>query len=351
MIDMMYVSYKLTKSEYNNIFKQLQAYLKKYKTAHQLRKDSWDKGAYISNALSRYGFQEIRLRSNKWGYRCIEIRLRPQLLIDPNGYYRVTRLSEFKTVQTNFNYVLQDILSLNVPDFFEWKAQRIEAAIDLTIDESLIPKYLFLFKKGNIPDYFLDNKHTQKYWDSKTNVYLMSAHKAVNWYNRYETLLLKEQQKNKIFLDFSETRGVLRFETQVRDSNELVINVLNQQHCKKEIMKFYKLIVGKGDYYTLENAIKLVNEKVDDGQIQMSLKMLLRLINKCGSIVQAKYSYIQGKDAHKAADTFSNRINLLRKLGINPITLPSDWEISYLENLYDKIEERLDEEKESFISI
>ncbi|MCU5002905.1 hypothetical protein OCD70_22855 [Bacillus tropicus] len=263
----------------------------------------------------------------------------------------MTKLSEFKTVQTNFNYVLKDILSLNVPDFFEWKAKRIEAAIDLTIDENLIPKYLFLFKKGNIPDYFLDNRQTQKYWNSKTNVYLMSAYKAVNWYNRYETLLLKEQQKNKRFLDFSETRGVLRFETQVRDSDEFVIDVLNQQRCKKEIMKFYKLIVGKCDYYTLENAIELVNQKVDDGQIQMSLKMLLRLINKCGSIVKAKHSYIQLKDVHKAADTFSKRINLLRELGINPVTLPSDWEISHLENLYDKIEERLDEEEKSCISI
>ena len=198
MIDMMYVSYKLTKSEYNNIFKQLQAYLKSIKPLTNFVRILGIKG-YISNALSRYGFQEIRLRSNKWGYRSIEIRLRPQLLIDPNGYYRLTKLSEFKTVQTNFNYVLKDILSLNVPDFFEWKAKRIEAAIDLTIDESLIPKYLFLFKKRDIPDYFLDNKHTQKYWNSKTNVYLMSAYKAVNWYNRYETLLLKEQQKIRVF--------------------------------------------------------------------------------------------------------------------------------------------------------
>ncbi|MGE6541107.1 hypothetical protein [Bacillus luti] len=351
MIDMMYISYKLTKSEYNNIFKQLQAYLKKYATSHQLRKDSWDKGAYISNALSKCGFQEIRLRSNKWGYRSIEIRLRPQLLIDSNGYYKVTKLSEFKTVQTNFNYVLRDILSLNVPDFFEWRAKRIEAAIDLNVDEHLIPKYLFLFKMGNIPDYFLDNRQTQKFWDSKTNVYLMSAHQTVNWYNRYETLLLKEQQKNKSFLDFSETKGILRFETQVRDSDEFVIDVLNQQRCKNEIMKFYKKIAGKGDYYTLEDAIELVNQKVDDGHIQMSLKMLLRLIDKCGSIVTAKHSYIQGKDVHKAADTFSKRINILRKLGINPVTLPSDWEIPYLENLYKKIEESLDEEEESYISI
>ncbi|WP_353706417.1 hypothetical protein QEP67_21420 [Bacillus cereus group sp. MS39] len=351
MIDMMYISYKLTKPEYNNLFRQLQTYLKEYRTSQQLRKDSSDKGAYISNALSKFGFQEIRLRSNKWGYRSIEIRLRPQLLIDPNGYYRLTKLSEFKMVQTNFNYVLRDILSLNVPDFFEWKAKRIEPAIDLNVDEVLISKYLFLFKKGSIPDYFLDNKQTQKHWNSNTNVYLMSKHKAVNWYNRYETLLLKEQKANKNFLDFSETRGILRFETQARNSDEFVIDVLNQQRCKKEIMKFYKQIVGKGDYYKLENAIELVNQKVDTGHMQMSLKMILRLIDKCGSIVMAKNSYIQGKDIHKAADAFSKRINLLRNLGINPVTLPSDWEISYLENLHDKIEERLDEEETSCISL
>ncbi len=315
----------------------MQNFLKQNFRSHQLRRDSWDKDVYITNGLAKYGFQEIRLRKNKWKYYSIEIRLRPKLLIDSKGYYQLTSISEFEEISIGFNYILNDILSLKLPDFFKWKALRIEAAIDLKIDEEIIPKYLFLFKKGNIPDYFLINPQTQKYKDSKTNVYLMSVNKTVNWYNRYETLLEKEKKAHKKFLDFSETKGILRFETQVRDGNELVMDVLNQERCKKEVLKFYKQIVGKGNYYKLNTALKIIKEKVNDHQKQIELEIILKLIDKCGSIVEAKEAFLSENNTQDPADTFSKRINQLRKLGINPVVLPSEWKITYLENLYDKI--------------
>jgi hypothetical protein len=338
---MLYISYRLTNSDYNFIFKNLQNFLKQSNKSHQLRRDTWDKDVYITNGLAKYGFQEIRLRKNKWKYLSIEIRLRPKLLIDPKGYYNLTSISEFEEISIGFNYIINDILSLKLPDFFKWNALRVEAAIDLKIDEDIIPKYLYLFKKGNIPEYFLINPQSQKYMDSKTNVYLMSPNKTVNWYNRHETLLEKEKKTHKKYLDFSETKGILRFETQVRNCNELVMDVLNQERCKKEILKFYKQIVGKGNYYNLDCAKKIIREKVNDIQKHIALKNLLILIDKCGSIVEAKKAFIKENKTQDPADTFSKRINQLRKLGINPVVLPSAWKITYLENLYDKIKKTL----------
>jgi hypothetical protein len=196
------------------------------------------KCAFITNGLAKYGFQEIRLRSNTWGYRSLEIRLRPQLLINPNGYYRLTKLSEFEAVNLSFNFVLRDLLSLSVPVFYKWNVKRVESAIDLNVDEQLHEKYLLLFKKGNIPGYFFENKDTLKYWNSKTNMYLVSTNKAVNWYNRYETIKEKEKNSGKKYVDYSETKGLFRFETQVRNCGKSVLDVLSQNLLQKEVLWF-----------------------------------------------------------------------------------------------------------------
>ncbi|MGG0175794.1 hypothetical protein [Gottfriedia acidiceleris] len=337
MIDMLYISYKMTKLEYDNTFKTIQKYLRKYQPHHQLRKDKWDKHAYITNGLARSGFQEIRLRTTTWGYRSMEIRLRPQLLINPNGYYRLTKITEFEDVNKSFNYVLQDILSLKVPIFYYWNVKRFEPAIDVKVEEQLHDKYLSLFKKGNVLTYFFDNEQTLKYWDSKTNLYLVSANKAVNWYNRYETLSIKEKKSGKPFKDFTETKGLFRFETQVRKCDDLVIDVLNQQRIQKEVLWFYNAIVGSEDFYKLDNAIQIINQNVRSQEKRMALERILRLIDKSCSISKAKLEYVTGRDNKKAADNFSKRINQIRKLGINPIVLPTDWKMQRMENLYVKI--------------
>ncbi|MGO4119171.1 hypothetical protein ACEQ6C_38970, partial [Rhizobium ruizarguesonis] len=93
------------------------------------------------------------------------------LLVYQQGYYKLTTIQQFKQISILFNYLLLDLLSLPVPDFFAWTAKRVEAAVDLVVDEQLIPKYIVLFKKGYIPEYFWREKQTRKYWDSVTNVY------------------------------------------------------------------------------------------------------------------------------------------------------------------------------------
>jgi hypothetical protein len=68
------------------------------------------------------------------------------------------------------------------------------------------------------------------------------------------------------------------------------------------------------------------------------LESIIRLIDKSGGICKAKLEYTNGKDKGKAEDNFSKRINQIRKLGINPIVLPSEWKMKHLENLFSRIE-------------
>jgi hypothetical protein len=343
MIDMLYLNHVLTRSEYNEIFIKIQTYLKMNFPSNQLRKEQKGKNVYVTNALSKWGFQEIRLCKTDY-HQSIELRFRPQLLINPEGYYKLTRIDDFEAIKTSFNYVMQDILALPVPQLNKWKAKRVEAAVDVHVEEHLIPYYLKLFKKGHIAEYFFENEITNKYWNSQTNVYLMAANITVNWYNRYKTIQEKEARSGKAFTDYSETIGILRFETQKRNCEKKVIEILNREQLKRRVLKFYELIVGAGDYYTMDEAIEIIKKSVNHPLKYWNLVKILKLIDRCGSINEAKNCYVQGKDAKKALDTFSKKINQLNELGINPVILPSEWGINHLENLYHKIESEFDSE-------
>ncbi|MGR6544851.1 hypothetical protein [Paenibacillus tundrae] len=337
MIDMMYIFYRMTRVEYNEAFKSVQRYFELTDRSSKPRKDTYDKQAYITNGLSKIGFQEIRFKRNKWGYHALEIRLRPKLLLQAEAYYQLTAIPEFQDVALRFNHILKDILGLMVPQFFQWQVRRVEYAADVPVQEDLIPKYLFLFKKGNLPLYFFTNQETHKYWGSQTNCYFMATAVTVNWYNRYDTLSIKEKKSNKKFADFTTTKGILRFETQLRNGDGTVIDYLDCTRAEQEIMKFYKLIVGEGDYYTLDGAIQLIRQEVSCFQKKLELERLISQIANSSGVWQAKELFAQGKDRNKAADKFSKRLNQLRKLGINPVVLPSEWGITKLENLLDPI--------------
>ncbi|WP_372663805.1 hypothetical protein [Cohnella sp.] len=331
MVDTMYVGYRTTEIEHRIIVEKIRNLFKG--TKHSLHRDKNDKSVQLTYGLAEIGFQEIRLRKNKWGYQQIEIRLRPKLLIDREGYYSLTELHEFSQVAIQFDHILKDLLGLCVPSFFEWRAVRVEFAVDLFVGELSIPRLLYLFRRGNVQDYVLSRKKTIEFWDSATNLYLMSANKTINWYNRYETLLSKQEKKpNKEVKDFSCTKGILRFETQVRNEDKSVAGILSQERYEKEIEYFYKLIVGKGDYYTLEGAIQLIRQKVTNQTKRMVLERLIKLIEQSGGVWRAKKNYKEG-----SADKFSKRLNQLRELNINPVVLPPEWEIDRLENPYGRI--------------
>ncbi|MEX1029126.1 MAG: hypothetical protein WDZ91_03655 [Paenibacillaceae bacterium] len=341
-VDMLYLSYKLTRVEYNEAFERIQEYLKKKHPSDLLHRVKKGSDTYITYAFRKHGFQEIRLRKTVYGDCTIEIRFRPQLVINNQGYYVLTLVSEFNDVKVGFNYVIQDVMGLSVPDFYKWKAQRVEATVDISVQEELIPFYLQLFKCGNVPDYFFAKKQTNERWDSITNVYLMGSKITVNWYDRYETIKIKEmksvKKSGKEFQDYTETKGMLRFETQLRKNNRPMKEMLDQGRLKAEVLRHYKQIVGEGDYYTMEKALAILREAVENPGKRLELMRLLTLIDECGSVFEAKKRYMKGKDAKAALDKFSKRINQLRKLGINPVVLPEEWGLTYLKNLYNKIE-------------
>lgn len=349
-VDKMYISYQMTESEFTDARDKLNAFFKG--TRDVLR---WDKDnkSYVTNGTSNYGLQEIRLRKI-WKYFGIEIRLRPEILgeLDGSNYYGLTLINDFEEIAMRFDYIMKDILGLNVPEFFKWMTKRIEFAIDLFLGEELLSKFLCLIKKGNIPVYMLEDRRevTKKYLDSETNAYLNASTVTVQWYNRFKTLQEKEKKSKKKFRDYECTKGILRFEIQCKDCNKKVRDMLSVDLFKNRIWYFYNLIVGGGDYHTLENAKEIIKTSVKNGEKKAALLRFVEFINKCGSVWEAKKQFSEqlefssGKKTHnQIMDIFSSRLCKLRKLGVNPICLPSEWGIEKLENLDRRIIEYIEQ--------
>ncbi|MHA7963717.1 hypothetical protein ACX93W_06170 [Paenibacillus sp. CAU 1782] len=312
--------------------------INEYMSAHypkgKLRRDPEFKRSYLTNGLHKFGFQEIRLVIGKYGYFTIEIRFRPALLLDPqNGYYQLISVSDFNLVYEKFNALIVDEMKLPVPKLYQWRVERVEAAIDLRLKHELITLYIQLFKRGYIPSYFMKDETTIKYLDSTTNLYLKASSITVNWYNRYETLKLKEQECGKKYDDYTETKGILRFETQVRNGVGYLHEILDAEFLKKEVLKFYKMIVGHGDFYSISKATEILHHKVINQTKKMRLTRLLRLIDEHGSIYEAKEVILN--EGTYSADSFSKQINQLRKLGISPIPIPKEWGVDKLLNFID----------------
>ena len=224
MVDTFYIYYDFkSKEKYTKAVTLLNEFIiaNATKSNDTLHKDNKYKYSVVTNMFASKGFEEIRFRSLfDNGYYAIEIFLRPKLLVDKNNYINVLYEDETDTMRIKFNKFLQDKVGLDVPDMFKWKVKRIDYAIDIRVEQELIPLYLELFKCGNIPHYALDNEITQKWFDKTNNFYLVNKNYVVNFYDRYTTLQIKQKEYNKNFADIERAKKLLRLHSLLATEND-----------------------------------------------------------------------------------------------------------------------------------
>lgn len=336
MIDTLQIYYTFkTKKEYFNVLQLLNNYMKKKKTGN-FYKDKKDANCHVLYGLANKGFEEIKFRNNGAGYLAIEILLRPKLLVDKENYINVLHEHEIKDANKEFNRIIQNKLQLQLPDFFKWRVKRIDYAIDINVKQKLMPHYMKLFSKSNIPEYALKNTTTQKYLNETNNLYICCNKYHVNFYDRYTTLQIKQSKSKKIFKNIDAAKNLMRFEIQIMvDTNRLkhkkrinentVGDFLKISLCQHYILHHFNTIIGDGDYYTLEAAKRYIIKNGKSLSSLFPLRKILELIYNKDSIPKAKKAFIKSEDnKKKAAKKFSEYINMLRHMGINPITLTSE---------------------------
>lgn len=134
----------------------------------------------------------------------------------------------------------------------------------------------------------------------------------------------------------------LKHEKKIR-MNELR-DFLSFDLCRCYIEYHFDEMIGKGDYYKIDIAKKILKDKVDNQRKRMDLERVLELINSTGSIPAARVKYIENKsDMDAALKKFSKRISQIRQMNINPVTIPANFEIDSLKGLYDKVHSYFDQ--------
>lgn len=272
------------------------------------------------------GFEEIRFYERRdMGFYAVYIKLRPKLLICENNYINTMYPSDISFMAEKFKIKAKQ---LRLPDdIMEYKVKRIDYAVDISIPYKQIPKYIELFKKSNIPDILLNDK-TMKYFDADTNLYLIGDKYNINFYNRYDTLHIKQEKDTKRYSHIERTKGKFRFEIQLKkiNTNKLkrqglitensVKDFLNPDIAERIILRHYDKIIGKGDYISCFKALEQLKSE--------NAKDILNRIKASGSVYNAKKQYIsEHSDKRKAEKQFSSSLSYIRNRNINPVTLES----------------------------
>ncbi|USK71250.1 hypothetical protein [Peribacillus asahii] len=351
MIDTMTTSYQLTKVGYDFLFTRINN-LSIELSGQKLYRDRCDKNAYVTYALKELGYQEIKLRHVKFvNYRAIEIRVRPKLVIEKDNYYELIYPNEIEQFRKAFNDYMSEFY---LPDLLKWNVKRIDYAIDLNISQDLIPIYMLLFKKSNIPYFALSNSITQKYMDSSTNLYLYSNNITINYYDRYRTLFNKQLENKKDWIDIEVVRNKLRLEVQNKNCKGQVIEYLNIDNYKKAIQTNYDLVIGSGDYYLLNESLDIIKKSITNLRKSIILRDFIKQIDKVGGVWKAKEKFVQGyvdKEREKRLKAFSNTLNKVRRIGINPVSLPEQCGLVKLSNLKLQINERISELERELVNL
>src|SRR5690606_16637999 len=111
------------------------------------------------------------------------------------------------------------------------------------------------------------------------------------------------------------------------------------QLALETVVDYYNEVVGKEDYVTLNVARQCVMNCANfTNNEKKRMVEILELVNQKRSIYEARKAFIQEKGGSKDSKKIFNR-NLIRirKLSINPVTIPVNWGIEMLPNLYDEI--------------
>lgn len=273
-----------------------------------------------------FGFEEIYFYAKRdVGFYAVYIKLRPKLLICKNNYINTMHPSDIPFVIEEFK---SKATQLGLPDdIMPYKVKRIDYAVDISIPYKQITQYIKLFKRGNIPDNLLTDK-AMRYFDADNNFYLIGEKYNVNFYNRYDTLKIKQKSKNKVYSYIKRTKGKLRFEIQLTeiDTNKLkrqglitknsVQDFFNSDMAEHIILQHFDKIIGTGDYMPYFKALGQLNSE--------NAKNILTRIKTAGSIYAAKKQYIsEYSDKRKAEKQFSSSLSYIRGKNINPVTLES----------------------------
>lgn len=307
----------------------------------------------------------------------IETTINPKILGGIHDYITAATYDDMEAAIENFNRI-SSCISPGLGRFEDYSLKRVDYCINFSLNE-LAPgctydQMMKLIKQSDIPPHYKEwmeydtTSHRKK--TRPGSFYLTNGSVHINCYSKY--MKYEDQSQKNIARGYppipQETkdaaRDIIRFEVQCKYLKTYTLSdkakkagnnnpnkyesLLSRVACIDIIGKYYKKAIGRGDWYTLQEAIRMIQLNHFNSQKEERLIKALKLVNDCRSVAKAKEAY-QGSDL----DTFKRTLKDLSNLGINPVTIPREWGIKHIPSLLyaysDKVsEERMKADTEKF---
>jgi hypothetical protein len=279
-------------------------------------------------------------------YYRIYLRIEPQSLIIGRRTIEVfdCTFGTVKRLRTVLDKAFESLTS-TLPQSDRWFVSRIDFTKNLTTD--YVQECVALSKKGKDPYRYEDtvNKPGSSYRASKSVI--------LNFYDKLDHISKKVDPKSFDAHLIEEAHNTFRIEVQCLNYNKLkhlrkkfglpdksnLYDYLRKDIAEGAVFYYYEKVIGSADYYSLSEALKIVEASEWSARKIGNIKKWLRLIAQAKSVSNAREQFIAGttlghtKIAVKGNhNTFRKYENACKEIGINPVTIPKDWGIDYIPN-------------------
>lgn len=359
MYHTIHLFYKLDYHTYSAVFRAL----KKQSEKEQTKVIMENEEIYRFEWLQRKGitiFMKRFIMNERISYRAIELIMNPIRLIKENDYIELADMRHASEINKAFKKAMTPLVrevqsdkqhrisKLKLAQLDAYSVKRVDFAINFHSEHA--KQYMKLIRRAHIPEGFeifqeYDPRGKRRV-EAKHSFYLFKKSKrnkehllTINCYNK--THHLQDQR-----LPCSEMEHeVIRFEIQChynkvyrlihnKDKKMEKHNHLQwlREDISSEILSYYyKRCIGCGDYYTLPEAKRIIaqNDLLKEKR-KTVLVEILTFVNEKRGIWKARLDVTNKRK-------FDEAIQELHILGINPVTIPINWEIPRLPRLYQEI--------------
>ncbi len=296
----------------------------------------------------------------------LEVIINPKILSNIYDYITAATYCDMNMAIINFNNKMKRISPL-LGTFNDYSIKRVDYCINFYLKE-LAPEcsqkqIIELLKRGDIPPSYQEwteyDERSHRNKSKPESFYLYNSSITINCYSKYMQLInksKKNQEKGHASISpeiLEAAQNIIRFEVQCKYPKTFSLNqkaealgnhkinkyktLLGYDFYNEEIHYYYDKVIGKGDWYTMPEAIRIIQSRHFNSQKENRLINALHLVSQHRSIAVAK-SLLQGYES----ESFKRTLNELSSLNINPVTIPKRWNICHIPNLlytyYNKVE-------------
>lgn len=309
----------------------------------------------------------------------IKAKINPKVFSGIKDYLSASSSENLEEMEKRFNQEASKISPL-LGNFSDYEFNRVDFCVNFSLHELGIdcdPLIIMdLFQRSNLPHHF--GRPWKQYTgnlltfdedaisiaslpadESDRNSFVLKSDSInINCYYKYNEL------KNN-FADCPNIRDstdVIRFEVQclyaktyylskqLRNKEgftNLFSEMLSDDTSSSIINNYFDKIIGRGDYYSMDEAIKMIQSYKFAAKKENRLIDVLKKVEMRGGISYAKLMIVNPE----VREDFRRSLRELANIRINPVTIPKEHGISHIRNLldayYDKLAEERNEKREA----